>query len=103
MPQGSVLGPVLFVLFINDIPDIMTSHAYLFAGDTSVFRRVENEYDSKKLQADLNELQMWSERWLLRCHPDKCKWMTVNRVADGNQRKYHMTNYNSACTSKGKT
>ena len=42
---------------------------------------------------------MWSERWLLRLHPDECKWMTVNRVADGNQREYHMTKANADGTT----
>ena len=42
---------------------------------------------------------MWSERWLLRFHPDKCKWMTENRVADGNQRKYYMTKANTDGTT----
>ena len=73
VPQGSVLGPLLFVLFINDLPDVVMhgSDVYLYADDTKIFRRITNEEDCDKLQEDLDELRKWSERWLLSFHPDK--------------------------------
>ena len=77
IPQGSVLGPVLFVLYINDLPNITTTSTYLFADDTKIFStRLHGEQDVE-LQNDLDNLQLWSEKWLLKFHPDKCKVLTV--------------------------
>ena len=77
IPQGSVLGPLLFVLFINDLPDAVTSWCYLFADDTKVARPVACKEDALLLQRDLDELQTWSSNWLLKFHPDKCKIISV--------------------------
>ena len=74
VPQGSVLGPVLFVLFINDLPDTIQSSLYLFADDTKVFNPLISSYDSNKFQQDLVELHLWTEKWLLSFHPDKCHY-----------------------------
>jgi hypothetical protein len=77
IPQGSVIGPMLFVIYINDMPSKLTSSCYLFADDTKIFRSIENENSRKCLQEDLNKLGKWSDEWLLKFHPKKCISMSV--------------------------
>ena len=68
VPQGSILGPLLFLVYVNDIPTtICYSTAYLFADDTKF---VDNNLD--ELQIDINSLQSWCEKWVMSLHPDKC-------------------------------
>ena len=78
IPQGSVLGPILFVLYINDLPESTSSPTVMFADDTKVYRKITNQNDEMLLQEDLNNLMKWSDKWLLRFHPKKCKVMTVS-------------------------
>ena len=73
IPQGSVLGPVLFVLYINDLPDAVNNEVFLFADDTKIYSKISNITDAESLQHDLDFLQSWSEKWLLSFHPEKCK------------------------------
>ena len=79
IPQGSVLGPLLFVLYINDLPDIVNSKVYLFADDTKLMRKVTSEDDARALQRDLDELEAWSKKWLLQFNPDKCHVLTIGK------------------------
>ena len=90
IPQGSVLGPLLFVVFINDLPECVTSEAYLFAVDTKIFREIHNEGDRVQLQKDLDKLDKWSKDWLLKFHPKKCKYMKIGK--DNNQFEYKLQN-----------
>ena len=60
VPQGSVLGPVLFTMFVNDIPSIVSSPVYMFADATKIFHVIRNSDDYKALQDDLNALCEWS-------------------------------------------
>ena len=73
IPQGSVLGPILFVVFINDLPDMIRSTAHIFAGDIKVYRKSSSENDWAELQADLQRLVEWSEKWQLQFNADKYK------------------------------
>ena len=79
VPQGSVLGPLLFVLYINDLPEAVDSEVYLFADDTKIVNKVEDVQDAMKLQKDINALENWSKTWLLRFHPDKCHVLTLGK------------------------
>ena len=79
IPQGTVLGPLLFVLYINDLLDNVTSHGFLYADDTKIFRQISTQKDSEKLQNDIENLEDWSNKWLLRFHPDKCHVLTLGK------------------------
>ena len=72
IPQGSVLGPLLFVIYINDLPQIVKNEARIFADDTKLFTRSDNKEARASLQNDLDYLHQWSLDWLLKFHPDKC-------------------------------
>ena len=78
IPQGSVLGPLLFVIYINDLPEVVhkDSSVFLFADDTKVFRHIKSTEDEEILQNDIDNLLRWSNTWLLRFHPDKCVSMS---------------------------
>ena len=63
IPPGSVLGPLLFIPFINDLPDGIKSDVYLFADDTKIFRNITDGEDKEILQDDLEILENWSNTW----------------------------------------
>ena len=91
IPQGSVLGPLLFVIYINDLPDIVNSNIYLFADDTKVVRKVTTEEDAKTLQQDLGKLEAWSHKWLLKFNPDKCHVLTIGKFENiRHTERYHL-------------
>ena len=77
IPQGSVLGPLLFVCFINDMPNVVKSPVHLFADDTKLYRRVTTLEDHKALQDDLTNLEYWSTKWNLCFNTNKCKVMHI--------------------------
>ena len=83
VPQGSCLGPVLFVLYINDLPDIVSSLCQMYADDTKVFSCVDSEEQKKKLQCDLDNLVEWADTWQLRFNAEKCH---VLHLGSKNQR-----------------
>ena len=70
--QGSVLDPILFVIFINDLPRDVLSDVFMFADDTKIFRQISEQTDREIIQSDLDKLFDWSQTWLLKFHPDKC-------------------------------
>jgi len=74
-----VLGPLLFVIYINDLPECVSSSSYLFADDTKILRIIKSESDAKLLQADIDALHAWSKKWLLKFHPDKCHVLTIGK------------------------
>ena len=79
IPQGTVLGPLLFVVYINDLLDNIKSDGFLFADDAKVFRKVATKEDALILQKDIQVLEDWSKKWLLSFHPDKCHLLTLGK------------------------
>jgi len=77
VPQGSVLGPLLFLIYVNDLPDGIKNDMRMFADNTKIWSRIGGLTDCVQLQADLNQLHAWSDKWLLSFNPDKCKVMHV--------------------------
>ena len=82
IPQGSVLGPLLFVIYINDLPECLTSEALLFADDTKLFRKITSIEDSQALQNDIDALVTWTQKWLLEFNIKKCHVLTLGKLED---------------------
>jgi len=88
VPQGSMLGPLLILLYINDIDDSVCNRLLKFADDTKVLNVVSGINDVNKLQEDLKNLCEWSEDWLTLFNVDKCKVMHIGNK--NGKAKYEM-------------
>ena len=77
VPQGTVLGPILFLLHINDLPSVISSKVRLFADDCLVYREIKNRQDQIALQKDLNLLENWGSKWGMRFNAAKCNIITL--------------------------
>ena len=88
VPQGSVLGPILFLLYVNDLPNYIKSSCKIFADDTKIYSKVDNNSDAERIQQDLDDLVYWSGTWLLSFNAAKCKVMHIRR--NNNRVEYEM-------------
>ena len=79
VPQGSVLGPILFLIFINDLPDNIKSSVRLFADDYVLYRNIHSLQDCLILQGDLDSLGLWEADWQMKFNVAKCHSMRVTR------------------------
>ena len=92
IPLGSVLGrSLLFLIYINDLPDNINSEVYMYADDTKIYREVKTIEDQTILQSDLelDTLTKWSDVWLLKFHPEKCFHLTIGKN-EAHESNYHM-------------
>ena len=77
VPQGSVLGPVLFIIYISDIDDNLTSRVLKFADDTKLYRAIASNCDILNLSKDLNQLCCMSKEWKMLFNVEKCKVLHI--------------------------
>ena len=77
VPQGSVLGPLLFILYINDVPEVVSSSIKIFADDTKVYRSVSHPPQCQDLQSDIDLIVDWSDQWQLPFNEAKCKCLHI--------------------------
>ena len=75
VPQGSVLGSVLFIIYTNDINDNLTSRVLKFANDTRLYRTIESNHNILSFSNDINQLCCWSKQWQMLFNVEKCKVM----------------------------
>lgn len=79
VPQGSNLGPLLFLIFINDLPECIKSKNLLFADDLKIFGKINSTKDCYDLQNDLESISRWCTKNCLHLNTDKCKTMTFSK------------------------
>ena len=74
VPEGLILGPLLFLIYINDLPDNLISNSKLFADDTSLFSVINDKHlRANKLNQDLNRINNWAFQWKMSFNPDPSK------------------------------
>ena len=76
VPQGSILGPIMFLIYVNDIPYFFYT-AKLFADDTKIYREINKVEDSIALQSDLTTLDLWANLWQVKFNSSKCEVMKI--------------------------
>ena len=89
VPQGSVLGPLLFIIFINDLPERLHHICQIYADDSKVLAVLnEFEINNNKLQDDIYKLEKWCSDWSMKLNAKKCKIMHIGKKNP--RREYHM-------------
>ena len=92
VPQGTVLAPLLFLMFINDLPENIASSIKLYADDVLIYRTIESEHDHTILQQDLNKLQKWANAWLMLFNPTKCESICISNKKNPIVGDYYIQN-----------
>jgi len=79
VPQGSILGPLLFLIYINDLPDVVDNLSKLFADDAKLLGKTKNYDQIDSMRQDLQKLFEWSNKWGMAFNAEKCKVMHIGR------------------------
>ena len=94
VPQGSILGPILFILYINYLPDVLSPETLcaIFADDTKIYRHIKTKTDTDRLQEDINKIAGWGKTWDLRFNGSKTVSLVITNKAVPIPNTYHMDN-----------
>lgn len=97
VPQGSVLGPLLFILYVNDLPSEVSSFCKLFADDAKLYKELRNLEDFEMIQNDLDKLCQWTIKWLMFFNVNKCKILHIGK--ENPKFDYQMTDKDGSVTN----
>ena len=100
VPQGTVLGPVMFLLYINDINNNVSSPLRLFADDCIIYRTIKSEQDHIQLQQDLHTVYEWSQKWQMRFNTSKCVTLRCYRVLSPSLFTYVLNDQPISCVDQ---
>ena len=93
VPQGTVLGPLLFLVYINDMPECINSTVRLFADDSLLYRIIRSKEDQTILQEDLRRLQDLERKWQMQFNADKCKVIRITKKKNPTICNYSLHHY----------
>ena len=94
VPQGSILGPLLFLIYVNDLPlSLKFSNIFMYADDTKCLKKISSTADCLSLQDDLNELNTWCLKWNLQFNEHKCVLLRFCRNHPGKVFDYRINNH----------
>ena len=103
VPQGSVLGPLLFLIYINDIhASVLNSAVYLFADDTKMSKLIEDSLDTDQMQTDLDAIDQWCEEWKIHLNINKCSHVRFSLRGSDTIYTYHVGNCSITTTGSYK-
>ncbi|BHF57719.1 hypothetical protein SprV_0100066400 [Sparganum proliferum] len=91
VPQGSVLGPTLFLVYVNDCANELDCDVAMFADDKKIWTTIRNEVEEARLQTNLDRLEQWSKDWLLPFNVNKCNFLRVGGTSSPNRAVYRLT------------
>ena len=96
IPQGSVLGPLLFVILINDLPQVVQSTTKIFADDTKLYRPIRTHADTLILQQDISRLNDWATKWQMQFNESKCITLHIGAANPGSHYKMNSVTLESS-------
>ena len=100
VPQGTVLVPIIFLIYINDFPEYLAqSKLRLFADDSIIYKEITCRDDCKKLQSDFDAAARWDADWLMAFHPDKCTVLAITQKKTPFKHDYIYTKQSHSRTS----
>ena len=96
------MGPILFLVFINDLPDAVSSNVKLFPDDCRLYRTIKSIHDSIALQQDLASLEQWEHNWQMAFHPQQCTTIRISKKRKPICVDYHLHGHTLETVPGGK-
>ena len=100
--QGTVLGPLLFPIYVNDLALKVSSTTHLFADDSLLYRRIRSQEEARLLQEDLDRLQALEKEWQMSFNPTKCEIIRITEKRNPIQTSYQIHDHDLFATKAGK-
>lgn len=102
VPQGSVMGPLLYLAYINDLPEVVTFNVKSFADDCLIYKTIQSINDTVQLQQKLSDLEKWKNDWQMAFHPQKCTTIHISNMRHPIKASYQLHSHTLEGVPTGK-